>query len=128
MQSKSFFSPVIILFAKISKARLHAIFLFETVSLVLDIILSSSGTTPINSIFKKIAVLIDGPYIQQLDYGVDNLRGSLNQRIIYFNEQFKERYIAYNKAKREMQEINLDNYLLAIGIPNKEYVNNFNKK
>ena len=55
----------------------------------------------VKNIVKNISVLIDGPYIQELDQN-ERLRGSTNQNIIYFKPEFKERYEMYNQGKRRM--------------------------
>lgn len=81
----------------------------------------------VKSIFNKIAVLIDGPYIAELDLGEDNLKGSLNQRIFYFNSELKNKYQIYHKKERKMQEFNVGNYSLAVGIPDKQFIRKFTK-
>lgn len=55
------------------------------------------------SIFDKIAVLVDGRYIDELN---DNkgLRGSANQNVIIFRDT--ERYSYMNSCKRELQLLN----------------------
>ena len=82
----------------------------------------------IDSIFKKISVLIDGPYIQELDTGKGNLTGSDNQRIIFLKPEFEQKYKEYYSDTRKMQEHHLGNVLLATGIPNGEYIEKFKKK
>ena len=75
-----------------------------------------------------ISVLIDGPYVKDLDFGISNIKGSDNQKIHYFDESVKEFYSAYISDTRSVKEITLGNVLLGVGIPSKEYVENFNKK
>ena len=82
----------------------------------------------VDEILKNISVLIDGEYIKELDFGEGNLKGSDNQRILYLNEGVKERYTAYLKAERGMQEMVLGNTMLAVGIPSEEYIQSFNDK
>lgn len=82
----------------------------------------------VKNVFNLIAVLIDGPYVAELDSGEDNLKGSLNQRIFYLNGEFKDLYSDYRKKKREMQEFEIGNYSLAVGIPDREYIRKFNDK
>ena len=39
-----------------------------------------------------VAVLIDGPYIDELNYDDLGLRGSSNQNLIFFNEDVRDKY------------------------------------
>lgn len=82
----------------------------------------------INFILGNIAVLIDGPYIERLDSGLGNLKGSDNQKIYFFKEKVKTLYETFYKKEREMKEFYLPNQLLGVGIPTKEYIENFHKK
>lgn len=79
----------------------------------------------IGRIFSKISVLIDGPYVKALDTGKGNLKGSDNQRIIFFNPNFREKYAQFYSDERKMQEFYLGNVLLATGIPDGEYIKKF---
>ena len=67
-------------------------------------------------ILDNIAVLIDGPYIDELN---DNksIRGSSNQRILVLNPEFKKRYANADSWKRETQIITNNNNIQAIGLP-----------
>lgn len=53
-----------------------------------------------DQIFSRIAVLCDGPYIASLDRG-ERLRGSINQRFIFFKEKYREAYLSLNKRPRD---------------------------
>ena len=69
---------------------------------------------------KNIDVLIDGPYVDDLNDG-KNLRGSSNQNVIVFNEKLKAKYDSYLKEKREYQIKQLnDMETLLIGLPYKD--------
>lgn len=61
---------------------------------------------------KYIDVLIDGPYIDELN---DNkpLRGSSNQRIFIFNKKLKEKYLSYLKHPRKF-DICFENEIVTI--------------
>lgn len=76
----------------------------------------------------KIAVLIDGPYIEQLDDGKGNLKGSANQSVIFLKPQFRRRYEQYRREKREVQIVPLVCGELAVGIPDKEIIDNFKNR
>ena len=80
----------------------------------------------IDEVLKNISVLIDGEYVQALDFGKGNLAGSENQRILYLDERVKARYEGYLTAERNMQEMLLGNTFLAVGIPSEEYIQTFN--
>jgi len=71
----------------------------------------------IDSILDKISVLIDGPYIRELN---DNtgLRGSSNQIIHVFNHM--EKYIGIEIQPRKIQSMRFNEKLLLIGIKNRE--------
>ncbi|MCL2672276.1 MAG: radical SAM protein [Clostridiales bacterium] len=62
----------------------------------------------------KCTVLIDGPYIQELNDG-KGLRGSGNQRIHVFRNQ--ERYIGLEQWPRGVQGVRFGDSFLNIGIP-----------
>lgn len=68
----------------------------------------------------NIAVLITGPYMQELD---DNLplKGSSNQEIIYRNESVSQKYVSYleNTLQRKQQFFILDENVYMAGIPSK---------
>ena len=81
----------------------------------------------IEQILNEIAVLIDGPYIDEQNNNTGNLKGSDNQRIIFINTAFKNRYDEYFRETRTMQEFRFGNYIVAVGIPTKEYIANFTK-
>ena len=77
---------------------------------------------------KFISVLIDGPYIEELNDNTNNIKGSLNQNIIYFDNSLKEKYKAYIKKERFMQEEQIQSILIGVGIPSKEYIEEFKKR
>ena len=77
---------------------------------------------------KFISVLIDGPYIEELNDNTNNIKGSLNQNIIYFDNSLKEKYQAYIKKERFMQEEQIQSILIGVGIPSKEYIEEFKKR
>ena len=65
---------------------------------------------------KNIAVLIDGRYIQELNEETAVLRGSLNQNIIYFKEQYRTEYEQYLSKGRTIQNVYMGNQLISVGI------------
>lgn len=72
-------------------------------------------------ILNKIAVLIDGKYIEDRNNGVV-LRGSDNQRIIILKEEFKEKYDEYiTTSKNEIQNFRTRDTIISVGIHNKNY-------
>ena len=74
-----------------------------------------------NKFLDFIDILIDGPYIDELNDGVA-LRGSSNQRVFFLTNRYKEFEDMYNKQKREV-EIIADVNLQIIGIPTKTTLN-----
>ena len=63
-----------------------------------------------------IGVLIDGPYVDELNDNI-SIRGSSNQNIYILKDSLSERYRNVDKWKRESQLVLSDNRLYAIGIP-----------
>ena len=66
-----------------------------------------------------ISVLIDGPYIQDENIPDLALRGSKNQRILFFDEQKKGLYEEYIKEGRKLQNVYIDDKLITVGIMDK---------
>lgn len=89
--------------------------------------LLNKNDSEIYKILSNIAVLIDGPYIHELNNDENNLLGSSNQKVIYLNAQYIPIYENYCKKQRSIQEITAGNILIGVGIPTKEYVTNFYK-
>lgn len=73
------------------------------------------------STLANIAVLVDGPYIKERNYGL-TLRGSDNQRIHILNEQYKDIYSDYLLNKRSKIQNFLDgNSVISVGIHEPDY-------
>lgn len=71
----------------------------------------------LEKIKKSISVLIDGPYIEELNDGC-SLRGSRNQRVIFLDESKKQKYEKVLKESRKIQNVFYDNRMISIGIHN----------
>lgn len=69
-------------------------------------------------VLSKIAVLIDGEYMEEYN---DNeiLRGSSNQNIIILNEKYRSLYEEYAKKPRTKQIVTVNNITYGIGIREK---------
>lgn len=76
-------------------------------------------------VLNNIGVLIDGPYIQEEDKNIGNLKGSDNQRIIFVKRNLKSKYDAYYSDERKMQEFFMFPHFVAVGIPTKEFIDKF---
>ncbi len=72
-------------------------------------------------LLSQIDLLIDGPYIQELDDHM-SLRGSSNQRVISLTDRYKEHLNEYGTGKRKNETFKHGIYIHQIGIPdnNKE--------
>ena len=68
---------------------------------------------------KNIPILIDGPYIDELNFKDVKLRGSKNQNIIYFNKKLKNIYKEYMSKDRMIQNVIMGRKLISVGIHNK---------
>lgn len=74
-----------------------------------------------DKILDKVAVLIDGKYIDDLNEG-DILKGSSNQNIIILNEKYKEKYEKYiANTKSEIQNFNTKDGVISVGIHRRGY-------
>lgn len=82
----------------------------------------------VERILSQISVLIDGPYVAELDSGKGNLKGSENQTVHYLDESVRAAYEAYQTERRSVQEMTLGNVLLGVGIPDTEYIKRFNQE
>lgn len=87
--------------------------------------LTARNDAATNAALRGISVLIDGPYVRELDTQQGNLAGSSNQKIHYFDASLRPRYEAYAAQTRTMQEMTLGNTLLAVGIPDAAYIEKF---
>lgn len=76
-------------------------------------------------VLDNIGVLIDGPYIQEQNHNIGNLKGSDNQRIIFINKKLQQKYEAYASDARKMQEFFMFPHFVGVGIPPKEYIEKF---
>ena len=85
------------------------------------------GCSVIDDILSKIAVLIDGEYVESLNDQESALRGSTNQSVLIINESHREKYLAYQQKKRDQQIFNFGNYVIAVGIPNEKFLHDFRK-
>jgi len=85
----------------------------------------------VEAIFTEISVLIDGPYVKELDFGTNNIKGSENQKIHYLDPSVRHKYTDYIKSERSVCEMTLGSTCLGIGIPDEKYITDFyqsNKK
>ena len=65
---------------------------------------------------KLISVLIDGPYIDELNDNQCALRGSTNQNVIYYDDNVREKYNSYISAGRKIQNVYYSNKMISVGI------------
>ena len=64
----------------------------------------------------SIGVLIDGPYIEELNEENLTLSGSANQNIIYFDNSLKETFEEYLKKGRKIQNVYMGKQLISVGM------------
>ncbi len=78
--------------------------------------------------FKYITVLIDGRYEKESNKS-ECLRGSLNQKIYYINEDYKIQYLEYiEKLKIRIQGFNTEKGIIYVGIPDADFKESLNEK
>ena len=78
--------------------------------------LRDSRDTSVVSLLASIAVLIDGPYIEELN---DNtvLRGSSNQRVHILNKDYQDMYSLYLKTSHnQIQNFSTSDGIVSVGI------------
>ena len=81
-------------------------------------------------ILEKVAVLVDGPYIQEQNAG-EILRGSRNQVITYRDAQVREKYEAYQKAyegQHPVENFRVRDGVVSVGIHKKDFKEELEKK
>ncbi len=71
-------------------------------------------------LLNRTDLLIDGPYIRELDDGL-SLRGSSNQRVICLTERYRNALDLYGRDKREVQTFHHGIYDNIVGIPVHQY-------
>lgn len=76
----------------------------------------------VDDLRENIGVLIDGPYIDELNEESLVLTGSSNQKIIYFNENLREKYAHYLSGTRKIQNVYMGNRLVSVGMHNRKEV------
>lgn len=73
------------------------------------------------STLENIAVLVDGPYIKERNYGL-TLRGSDNQRIFIINDRYRTKYQTYlSDEKSKIQNFLDENSVISVGIHESDY-------
>ena len=70
-------------------------------------------------ILQLIDILIDGPYIDEMNVEGLALRGSKNQNIFFADENIEEKYTNYIAQGRKLQNFHINNYIVSVGIHNK---------
>jgi len=76
----------------------------------------------IQELLYKISVLVDGEYIEDLNYG-ERLRGSSNQNIVFLDETKREKYEEYiNSPNRYIDEFVSDDGVIVVGIHPKGFL------
>lgn len=83
--------------------------------------LRQQGSRFINEILDSISVLIDGPYIEELNTGVV-LRGSENQNIVILNREYEAYYEDYlEEAHNQIQNFTTSDGVISVGIHRREF-------
>ncbi len=70
----------------------------------------------------NISVLVDGPYIEELNDGA-LMRGSSNQRIIYLDPAIEPKYAAYldNLGNNKIQNFTSEDGIISVGIHQADF-------
>lgn len=78
------------------------------------------GEDVFTSLQSKINVMIAGPYIDKLNKSNLTLKGSSNQTIHLFKEEYKDLYAEYLKRGRTIQNVYNGREMISVGIHSKE--------
>lgn len=73
---------------------------------------------------EQIDLLIDGPYIEELNDGM-NLRGSSNQRAIALTARYESDVDEYGSKKAEVELFIKEDKVLMVGVPDSNTLNRF---
>lgn len=69
-----------------------------------------------SNLLQYISVIVDGKYIEELNHGTA-LRGSDNQKIIFLDESYRERYAAYlGQGPGRIQNFAMPDGIVSVGI------------
>ena len=71
---------------------------------------------------RNVSVLIDGPYIDALNDDKVMLRGSTNQKLIFFDQTLIPVYEEYFSKGRTIQNVYMGDQLISVGIHNRREV------
>lgn len=82
--------------------------------------LNAMHSAAVNKVLKNTAVLIDGEYIQERNNGCP-LRGSDNQRVIFFDEEYRTAYEGYMQRGNEIQNFQTGGSVVSVGIHSADY-------
>ena len=104
--------------------------LTEKLSIISDDILVYTGyelrelrnmnSESVESVISRIAVLIDGRYIAELNNNC-TLRGSENQQIHILNEKYRQAYKEYLTHENRIQNFTVGNSVISVGIHKNDF-------
>lgn len=79
-------------------------------------------------ILNKIAVLVDGPYVDEKNEQLI-LRGSSNQRVLLFNPEFEDRYTRYmEQGHSSIQNLHFPDMTVSVGIHSSGFSEDITRK
>lgn len=64
----------------------------------------------------SIAILIDGPYVEEKNVPEAVMRGSSNQEILFFKDKYKNKMDEYMKIGRKIQNVFMGSKMISVGI------------
>ena len=74
----------------------------------------------VENVLSRIAVLIDGRYIAELNNNCA-MRGSENQKVHILNEKYRSAYRNYMRQENKIQNFMTGNSVISVGIHNKNF-------
>lgn len=88
----------------------------------LDEVKAVLGKQRYEKLRRLVDVLVDGRYDDSKNDGGLALRGSSNQRIVFFSEGLKKKYEEYMSCGRAVQNIAYNGQIVSVGIHNREHI------
>lgn len=73
----------------------------------------------VSDFLSRLDVLIDGPYIQELDDGRTGLKGSRNQTVHYLTQRL--RHFDFDECPRRSEVMVKDQEILLVGVPSRGF-------
>lgn len=86
--------------------------------------IQQSKNQHMRNLLSQIDLLVDGPYVEELNDGM-NLRGSSNQRVIALTDRYKSDVDNYGSKKSEVEFFIKEEKVMIVGVPDSTTLSRF---